>query len=418
MSGQALIQSMLEPVLTAHYKAHHEYPSIPVHTADRNRDIVAPNDAVCPQLAVIQKEIANSHEFALFNHSKESEELRAFTLAALHQPLDSMDVVDCLMTTMCTDRPLPTVLDDYSSVNEENNQGTSRFRRLYDWAVQKAAFETTALDGAYSKLAMTPLWSEIRQNLDSFISNDSSPPPIACCPARPASKFALYAGHDGTIMPLLASLGLVDEASEWPPYASMVALELHAVNIDGRTNRQVFSTNFAFRLIYNGKVLTSKVRGCSANLDLCDAKILLKIIDPFSSVETMKCDTEAATPVAYQDSISRLRDILSTTEGIVGFISLVGGSIMFGAVCMFFYLTGTMPTSRRRVIATAVKSRTLIRATNRMGRSSDSGGQYYDGQNFSDEEVLEDDYESNGIALSSPSDRRDGIMYRDEAELA
>jgi hypothetical protein len=45
--------------------------------------------------------------------------------------------------------------------------------------------------------------------------------------ATPAPKFALFSGHDTTIMPLLASLdpGLWND-TDWAPYASMVLIEV------------------------------------------------------------------------------------------------------------------------------------------------------------------------------------------------
>jgi hypothetical protein len=69
---------------------------------------------------------------------------------------------------------------------------------------------------------MGPLWAEIMENINPIVDpnarQDGSPPP---------AKFALFSGHDDTIMPLLATLGPnVWDGSDWPPYASMVLIEV------------------------------------------------------------------------------------------------------------------------------------------------------------------------------------------------
>ena len=66
-------------------------------------------------------------------------------------------------------------------------------------------------------------------------------------------SFSFIAAHDTLLMALLAALGVWD--AQWPPYASMLVLEVYDVH-DGA----------AFRLVYNGDVVTSRVEGCKAAL--------------------------------------------------------------------------------------------------------------------------------------------------------
>jgi hypothetical protein len=79
-------------------------------------------------------------------------------------------------------------------------------------------------DAAYAKLGLGPLWFEIMANIDPILNGESdqegerekSPP-----------KLAVFSGHDTTIMPLLASLGPnVWNDTQWPPYASMMIIEV------------------------------------------------------------------------------------------------------------------------------------------------------------------------------------------------
>lgn len=79
---------------------------------------------------------------------------------------------------------------------------------------------------------MGPLWAEIMGNIDPVV--DPSVKPNDHTPA----KFALVSGHDDTIMPLLVSLGPKVWSGEWPPYASMVLIE---VRDEQKVNRLLVS---------------------------------------------------------------------------------------------------------------------------------------------------------------------------------
>lgn len=112
MSGQVLLQGMFGPEMTKSAKDNERPPTIPVHLADRNRDVVDPNDQICPRLNEMQEEIVDSKEYREIDQSSEAKRLRNY----MKQTLDSVmggEAIDCLMTTICTDRPLPVALDDY-----------------------------------------------------------------------------------------------------------------------------------------------------------------------------------------------------------------------------------------------------------------------------------------------------------------
>ena len=72
-------------------------------------------------------------------------------------------------------------------------------------------------DGAYTKLAMGPLWAEIMDNIRPIVSKQHAPPP---------NKLALFSAHDTTLAPLLVSLGPQVWDGQWPPYASMMIIEV------------------------------------------------------------------------------------------------------------------------------------------------------------------------------------------------
>ena len=75
----------------------------------------------------------------------------------------------------------------------------------------------------YSKLSMGPLWAEIMDHILPVVNDDSNTNDRT----RPPAKLAVYSGHDTTIMAILSSLGpKVWSGKEWPPYASMILIEV------------------------------------------------------------------------------------------------------------------------------------------------------------------------------------------------
>ena len=71
----------------------------------------------------------------------------------------------------------------------------------------------------YAKLAMAPLWTEIMGNINPIIQERNRIPP---------GKMAIISGHDDTISPLMASLGIWND-TQWPAYASMFLIEVRGV---------------------------------------------------------------------------------------------------------------------------------------------------------------------------------------------
>ena len=125
MSGQVVLRGMLGPEVVKEFEQTGVYPTIPVHTADRDRDILDANYEVCPRLESIVSAAQQSHEFQQFNTSSEAQELRKFMIESLGNTIE----LDCLMTTICTDRTLPDPINDYSS----DDKGKSWFQRIAEY---------------------------------------------------------------------------------------------------------------------------------------------------------------------------------------------------------------------------------------------------------------------------------------------
>jgi len=233
------------------------------------------------------------------------------------------------MTTICTDRALPETLNDYGKEN-------SLFSRIVDFATWKSYFHLTYNSGAYAKLAMGPFWVEIMDNikLTYKIQNVEEE-------EREAPRMALYSGHDSTIIPLLASLGLMNENNlTWTPYASMLIIEIHAVQ---NQNDPDFPTQRAFRLLYNGDVLTSLLPGCPSSSELCDVQVLRELVRPFATRDR-DCTTESKNPSGIQMAQ------ITTLSGQTGWLKtlmVVTLTAVASALAMFMYLTGGFPCSSK-----------------------------------------------------------------------
>ena len=109
--------------------------------------------------------------------------------------------------------------------------------------------------------------------------------------------------------------------------------------LDDDRDKSLFESKSAFRLIYNGKVLTNEVPGCSEDLELCDVKFLLNRIEP---IAVRKVDCDVAT--GGSANIRRVdKPLFSTTWGVLTAILAVGIGAFAGATIVTYKLTGNTP---------------------------------------------------------------------------
>jgi Histidine phosphatase superfamily (branch 2) len=362
LSGQVVLRGLFGPELESYFGAHQRYPVIPLHTADYNRDIMFPNHERCPRLTEMRERSESSPGYQALNQSKEAILLREFQREVLRVPHrdQDMDAIDCIMTTMCTDRPLPEAINDYRgdvrdspvSTQWSDMYGADLLQRLCDFETELYIYNLKANNAEYAKLAMNPLWVEIMSKVYPRVhGSDTTGLP----------KLALFSGHDTTILPLLASIGAWND-TEWVPYASMVLIELHEMNVDGNTDKKVFPSDFAFRLIYNGKVITSQIIECPSDSELCDANVLIDY-----ALQESNCDRKYPDSVPYKDVITRTKEIVSTSEGVVYFLFVVSVSACIGGTLVYLYLIHCCPHVRYDPTSTSEEEEEGIYRTNGNG---------------------------------------------------
>jgi len=105
-----------------------------------------------------------------------------------------------------------------------------------------------------------------------------------------------------------------------------------------------FPSGFAFRLIYNGKVLTSKMDGCANGSDLCDSQVLVKQVMPFAKYEDRDCaSTTSTTPPADEEGLitemeTAAENLYAAPGGLFVIVSLVLLSMALGSAVTFFVM--------------------------------------------------------------------------------
>merc|ERR1719232_453991 len=128
-------------------------------------------------------------------------------------------------------------------------------------------------NSALAKYYSTKLWTDIvtKMKLSNKIFLDD---------LHGINRFVLYSAHDIQIFNLMATLGenVTREILSWPSFASMFVIEVHAIL--KKHSARSFVSGRAFRVLYNGKVVTPYIDGCPHSDDLCDLQVLLEIILP------------------------------------------------------------------------------------------------------------------------------------------
>lgn len=305
-SGETLVRGLLQPDIQEYFGEFNKYPILNMHTKD-GYSALAPSELACPRLLQIYEEYLETEHYKInYEQSNESHELAEFVTKKFDRDFEQFDAIDCLATIMCTDRELPKPVNDFSPTN--NN---TWFSRLFQYDIDLEWDYLMYDDAAYAKLASAPLWREIFTDIEGIIYDDET----VCCPKRKPPKMAIFSGHDITIMPLLASIGLND--TKWAVYASMVVLEIHKLE----ETKTLFPSGFAFRILYEGKVLTPSVNGCLKDAELCDWRILVDIVSQFiGSPEwhSTACERDGSdwqeSKQAYDDDNFEVYHVTHTSE--------------------------------------------------------------------------------------------------------
>mmetsp|Transcript_34102 Transcript_34102/g.71806 ORF Transcript_34102/g.71806 Transcript_34102/m.71806 type:complete len:661 (+) Transcript_34102:248-2230(+) len=364
MSGQVLLRGLFEQELSS---GDDETAIIRLHTADYALDVLVPDEKICPKTLQMKNEAYNSDEYNHWiDNSMEVKMVKSFLKEDMGLDEVPSSILDCLMTTICTDRSLPDSLNDYdgslgttpwedflpsSSTSaegvESGDDATAMFERVANFAIKNFTFPYKYNDAAFAKQGMGPLWKEIMANILPIVDSANYP-----SSGTPLPKLALFSGHDTTLMPLLATLGdKVWSGTDWPPYASMIQIEIH--EITNSNEGSDFPSGYAFRLVYNGLVLTERMDGCVADSELCDSQVLVNQVMTFAKYQERDCEAASVVPPyvkPYEDGLAKemktaLEELVAAPGGVWVVVVFAMFCISLGAMLTFFSMKRQMPKS-------------------------------------------------------------------------
>lgn len=112
--------------------------------------------------------------------------------------------------------------------------------------------------------------------------------------------------------------------------------------MDDQRNHKLYPSPFAFRLIYNGQVITQKVPGCTKTQELCDISHFMR------RVSSMAAATVDCVDVTYESASPKqvLHELLTTTGGIVLALLIVAASALVASVAVFYQVMGVVPSEQ------------------------------------------------------------------------
>ena len=104
----------------------------------------------------------------------------------------------------------------------------------------------------------------------------------------------------------------------------------------------MFKSDFAFRLLMNGQMLTAMIEGCPPDADLCDVQVLLDRVAPFATA-----DRDCNAQIKEYPAIKESKLLLSTTGGIILVLFVTIASALLGSLFTFYYMTRQLPCRKR-----------------------------------------------------------------------
>jgi Histidine phosphatase superfamily (branch 2) len=221
---------------------------VPIHVADRRVENMYPRYSVCPRFKQLREaakktsagvalERANEPLIAMLRAAFDVDDGERFPRTSWQGLANTMiSIIAHQPTHLCVGeyaRTLPCKLVDES----ESVLPTAVTVDMVDKVVAAAGADMELKFGTAElcRLAIGPFVGELRDNIAQVVRRRG---------AHRSRKFVLYSGHDNTLAPMLASLGI--SAGELPPMGSHVAMEVY---VDDATDEHWI------RVLYNNKVM-------------------------------------------------------------------------------------------------------------------------------------------------------------------
>jgi hypothetical protein len=98
--------------------------------------------------------------------------------------------------------------------------------------------------------------------------------------------------------------------------------QIHELVEGSGSDRSAFKSAYAFRLIYNGQVLTDRIEGCPVNAELCDASYLIRRVSSFA---TRARDCSPTSIEGPSQTMTTIKSLLSKVSRVGIFVFIRAG---------------------------------------------------------------------------------------------
>lgn len=279
ISGQELVAGLVNGSLPDGWGTR----SLPWAIGEPDNEWIYPNPKPCPRLNELEAAAAEAYA-----EDPKTAAFEARTRASLEQAIGNGDLallrtnvaLDCLMCSACQSAVDPGLFP----ANLTADLAQDAWRAIESFEAHLVSHDRAA----WSRLALAPLGNELLEHSRSAVEGRLGRP-----------KFALWSGHDTTVMPLLAALGVHD--GKWAPYAANFVVEVWRRSDEPTAAKAALSTvagdalapgaastaaaaaeGARVRLLYMGRDITSRLPGCKPEGGLCGYSHLEAALAPWS----------------------------------------------------------------------------------------------------------------------------------------
>lgn len=271
---------------------------------DADTDSLAFNAKLCPSLTKYLESYRTTDEWTTYYNNYYAPLLPLIANVTGMADANIQDLFDCMKAHKCQNRQLP------QGLAELDDQITAAATNEYSMALQ---YNHTLA----SQLSTGPLMVEIYTRLTALKMHlgmkQSSPSSTATPELRAVMEdteyganapfLRFYSGHDhGPILNFLTSFKLYDQLNMWPPYSSMINMDVF--EIDGA---------MFLRIVYNGEVLDIPWCGSQHGPKYCSLDSFIDFVRPLMPLPK-QCPA-LRPPAGYERFVDKVRAAALTARG-------------------------------------------------------------------------------------------------------
>ncbi|KAJ2391978.1 hypothetical protein GGI05_002799, partial [Coemansia sp. RSA 2603] len=240
--------------------------AIPIHTYPQQIETMYGNSDACPAIRSIRNSMIKSDQFQKFLQDQGPLMSRLASIFDINGNdwkntwdgyFDILNARECHGFQLPCDHSADSVKGSSPACATAQDAAQVRRNSHYELMFE---YRDHPLAQNLTQLIIGSFWGTLKEQIDSHIAGKSDD-----------LKFALYSGHDSTLIPMLATMKASNHNMLWPPYASNILLELWKKSDGSRV----------IRVIYNGQVLKLQKGHEWCDLNACPVDTFLSYIDQY-----------------------------------------------------------------------------------------------------------------------------------------